>query len=123
MRAYVLCDSDERAADLNTRLWAEDPASFLPHGLASEKGAAGQPVLLGTDDISPPNHANLLILTGGMDCANDNAFEMVCVMLDGADSDAIKSSRSIWKRAIDAGHQASYWEQNASGAWAEKASG
>lgn len=123
MRAYVLCDSVERANDLNTRLWTDPAGSFLPHGMASEQGAELQPVLLGTADSKPQNDANLLILTGGLDTANDNAYELVCVMLDGNDDDALKSSRTIWKRVKDLGAKASYWIQNDAGAWQEKASG
>lgn len=123
MRAYILCDSDERAADLNTRLWSDDPGSFLPHGMASEQGAEQQPILLGTSDVAPSNKANLLILTSGLDSANDNAFDLICVMLDGADDTAMKSSRAIWKRVTDAGHKASYWQQNEKGGWQEKQTG
>lgn len=120
MRAFVLCDSDERAADLNTRLWAEDPGSFLPHGLAAEQGAELHPILLGTDESLPANKANLLILTGGLDTQHENQFELVCVMLDSSDDHAMKSSRTIWKRVTDSGQKASYWQQNEKGAWQEK---
>ncbi len=120
MRSYILCDSNERAADLNTRLWAEDPGSFLPHGLSAEQGAEEQPILIGFEDSQPPNKANLLILTGGLDTVNEAEFELICVMLDSADDNAMKSSRSIWKRVVDAGHKASYWLQNDKGGWQEK---
>jgi len=120
MRAHILCASQERMADLNMRLWTEDPNSFLPHGIVGEGEANHQPVLLSITNNMPANDAKLLILTDGADTAQPDLYDLICVMLDGGDEAALVAGRSIWTHAKAAGHVASYWVQGEKGGWIEK---
>lgn len=121
LRAYILCASAERMADINARLWTEDPASFLPHGTAAEGDAAAQPILLGTADAAPANGAKLLILTDSAQTAQTAQYDMVCVMLDGQDEQVLAAGRAMWAQAKSAGHALRYYTQTAAGGWEEKA--
>lgn len=120
MRANILCASAERMADLNNRLWTDDPNSFLPHGTAAEGEAAQQPILLSVEDKKPANDAQLLMLTDGADTVNPDLYELICVMLDGGDEAALSAGRAIWSRAKTASEKASYWVQTDRGGWEEK---
>jgi len=122
MRAHILCVSSERMTDLNTRLWTEDPNSFLPHGMAGEGDVANQPILLSiaAEDAPPANGAKLLILTDGADTVRADLYDLVCVMLDGGDAAALTVGRAQWTAAKTAGHQLSYWVQGEKGGWMEK---
>lgn len=121
MCAHILCGSTERLADLNTRLWTEDPNSFLPHGAAGEKDAAQQPVLLSISDAPPANGAKLLILCDSMATAQPDLYELICVMLDGGDEAALAAGRELWAKAKSADKTISYWVQRETGGWIQKA--
>ncbi len=123
MRAHILCASMERMRDLDARLWADDPGSFLPHGAAGGGDEARQPVLLSTADGLPANDAKLLILTDGADTGQPGLYDMVCVMLDGGDENALAAGRAQWAAAKGAGHKLSYWAQEPNGAWKQQAAG
>ena len=124
MRAHIICAAQERMLSLNARLWDEDPNSFLPHSLAQTEGGEGyeldQPILLSVADVTPANGAKLLILTDGADTTRAGAYDLICVMLDGADEAAMATSRGQWAAAKAAGHTLSYWIQNEKGGWEEK---
>jgi len=120
MRAHILCASAERMANLNTALWSEDPNSFLPHGAAGGGDDAEQPILLSMTDGAPVNGAKLLILTDCADTGRSAEYDLICVMLDGADEAALAASRAQWAAAKAAGHTLSYWVQNDKGGWAQK---
>src|SRR3546814_16043513 len=59
-RAVVLCGAQQRLEAVNLGLWIYDPASFLPHGAASDGNGARQPVFLTTAEGNP-NGASLLV--------------------------------------------------------------
>ena len=121
-KAVVKGGSEERIQQLNGDLWTYGRASFLPHGVKADGFADKQPVYLTTAD-ERPNNADVLFLVDGADAADVSAYARVCDLFDGNDEDAVQAARQRWKRAKDAGHTLTYWQQSETGGWVKKAEG
>ena len=117
-RIVVRAASAERIEHLNALLWTYDEASFLAHGSARDGNAAAQPIWL-TDRTENPNEASLLILIDGVEAEDAAAFQRIADMFDGNDEDAVAAARERWRRAKDAGHTLTYWQQTEAG-WQKK---
>ena len=121
-KAVVKGGSDERIAQLNGELWTFGRASFLPHGTKEDGFSDRQPVYLTTGD-ERPNNAELLFLVDGADADDVSAYTRICDLFDGNDEEAVSAARARWKRAKDAGHTLTYWQQSETGGWVKKAEG
>lgn len=119
-RIVVRCPNEGMAQQLNTHLWAYDPASFIPHGSEKDGHAEDQPVFLTSKDDNP-NKAGVLILLGGAEFEDVSDFSMICEMLDGRDEQAVADARARWKVYKDADHDVTYWQQSPQGGWDKKA--
>lgn len=117
-RIVVRAGSSERVEHLNVLLWTYDEASFLPHGSARDGNPAAQPIWL-TDRAENPNDAGMLVLVDGVDAADVASFARCCDMFDGNDEAAVATARDRWRRAKDAGHALTYWQQTEKG-WEKK---
>jgi DNA polymerase III subunit chi len=117
-RAVVMAGSEERVAALDTALWTYDDRSFLPHGTTRDGHAEDQPVWLTTSEENP-NGAKVLILTDGA-TADLASWTLVLEIFDGNSDDTVAGARSRWKAHKEAGHELTYWKQDAQGRW-EKA--
>src|SRR6516162_1590885 len=113
-RIVVRAGSEARARDLDALLWRYDEASFLPHGSARDGNPAAQPIWLTHVDENP-NGASMIILVDGIEMADLNSFGRCADVFDGNDADALEAARGRWRRAREAGHSLSYWQQTASG--------
>ena len=121
MRAHILCASPERLMDLEARLWTDDPNSFLPHGAGGGgMDDARQPILLSANDNPPANGAKLLILTDGVNTHTAAQYDLICVMLNGADEAALAAGRTQWATVKASGQSLSYWVQTNTGGWEQK---
>lgn len=118
-RAVVQAGSPERAAALDSALWTYRDDSFLPHGRAEEKDAARQPVIIAAGEVNP-NGANIRFVVDGAPVGDAAAFQRVVILFDGRDEGALAQAREQWKSAKSAGHDVTYWQQSASGAWEKK---
>lgn len=121
-KAVVKGGSEERIEALNGVLWSHGRASFLPHGTKADGFSDRQPVYLTTED-ERPNSADVLFLVDGADQADASAYTRVCDLFDGNDDTAVDAARQRWKRAKDAGHTLTYWQQTETGGWVKKAEG
>ena len=119
-RAVVQLGSQERLDAINDRLWTFDPGSFLPHGGAAEGHAADQPVWL-TLEAERPNDAQVLFLADGAESPKTAEFDLVAELFDGNDEAAVKAARGRWKAYKESGHSVTYWQQDDSGRWQQKA--
>lgn len=117
-RAMVLSGSPERLEVLDTALWAA--AEWLPHGTPATGDAALQPIWLTTEDTAPPNDAAHLFLVEGAESAYLDRFQRGFDLFDGNDEDALQAARVRWRRAKEAGHALTYWQQGEKG-WERKA--
>ncbi len=119
-RAVVMASSEDRVESLNAILWSQDPGGWLPHGSAADGFAEHQPVWL-TAALENPNRADFLFLTDGAAVEDLSGYERCFDLFDGNDDTAVQAARGRWKSLTAAGHALTYWQQNVSGAWEEKA--
>jgi DNA polymerase-3 subunit chi len=119
-RAVVQLGSKERLEAVNDWLWTFDKSSFLPHGSAVEGHPGEQSVWL-TLEEERPNGAEVLFLADGATSAKTAEFELVAELFDGNDQEAVTAARQRWKGYKEAGHAVTYWQQDESGRWQQKA--
>ena len=119
-RAVVQLGSKERLEAVNDWLWTFEKSSFLPHGSAVEGHPGEQSVWL-TLEEERPNGAEVLFLADGATSAKTAEFELVAELFDGNDQEAVTAARQRWKGYKEAGHAVTYWQQDESGRWQQKA--
>jgi DNA polymerase-3 subunit chi len=117
-RIVVRAASPERVEQLSSALWTYDEAAFLPHGSARDGNAAMQPIWL-THSSENPNGASMLVLVDGAEAEDIGSYTRCADLFDGNDSGAVEAARSRWRRAREAGHMLTYWQQTTSG-WERK---
>jgi DNA polymerase-3 subunit chi len=117
-RIVVRAGSPERVEHLATILWTYDEASFLPHGSERDGNAAFQPIWL-THRAENPNTATMLVLTDGVEADDAAQFARCADLFDGNDPQAVAAARQRWRKARDAGHALTYWQQTSAG-WERK---
>lgn len=120
-RAVVQVTTEERMAALDDHLWTFTDESFLPHGTDREAHSADQPVLI-TLSGANPNGAAIRFLAEGADLPPDlSAYRRVAILFDGNDLQALAIARDQWRAVKEAGHDATYWQQDERGRWQRKA--
>jgi len=120
-RVVLQTVTDERLSALDDHLWVYSDESFLPHGTDREPHAADQPVVL-TTSAGNVNGATIRFLVEGADLPEDLApYERLVILFDGNDVNALARARDQWRAVKDAGHAATYWQQDAQGRWQRKA--
>jgi DNA polymerase-3 subunit chi len=117
-RIVVRTASSERVEHLNSTLWTYEEAAFLPHGSARDGNPAMQPIWL-THREENPNGASMLVLVDGLEAEDLQSFARCADMFDGNDGGAVEAARARWRRAREAGHVLTYWQQTPSG-WERK---
>ena len=110
----VRAGSAERVARLDAILWTYDEASFLAHGSARDGNPAAQPIWL-TERQENPNRATMLVLVDGSEAGDLSSFARCADLFDGDDPTAVEAARLRWRRAREAGHELTYWQQTAAG--------
>ncbi len=118
-RIVLRAASPERVEHLNTMLWTYEEGGFLPHGSARDGSPGMQPIWL-THREENPNGASMIVLVDGLEARDLEAFTRCADLFDGNDAAAVEAARDRWRRARDAGHQLTYWQQTASG-WEQRA--
>ena len=113
-RIVVRAASPERVEHLSTTLWSYEEASFLPHGSVRDGNAATQPVWL-THRGENPNGASLLVVVDGVEAEDIGSYARCADLFDGNDPGAVEAARGRWRRAREAGHALTYWQQTVSG--------
>jgi DNA polymerase III subunit chi len=119
-RAVVRAGSEARVEALSARLWTYNDRSFLPHGTVKDGRAERQPVWLTVADEAP-NGAEVLFLTDGATSERIADFGLCAILFDGGDEEALIQARAQWKVLKEAGHEVTYWQQDESGRWGQKA--
>jgi DNA polymerase-3 subunit chi len=120
-RAVVQAASEERLSALDDHLWTFRDDSFLPHGTDREPHAADQPVVL-TTGTANPNGASVRFLVEGAEIPDDAAsYARLVILFDGTDPHALALARDQWRAVKEAGHDATYWQQDERGRWERKA--
>ena len=125
-RAIVRVDSPERMNALDLHLWTYSEQSFLAHGTPETGFASRQPVYLTTGDENP-NGAKVLFLAGTVvpsqwPAAKFAGIDRIVVLFDGLNPELRNAAYISWRTAVDAGHRAAFWKQNAAGKWEQEKS-
>ncbi len=119
-RVVVQTDSDDRAEALSAMLWTWRDDAFLPHGTKADGNAHLQPVWLTAGDDNP-NSATVRFFVDGATVGALDGLTRAVVIFDAGDEAAMARAREDWKRFKAAGHAVSYWQQDESGRWLDKA--
>jgi DNA polymerase III subunit chi len=119
-RAVIQTESEERAEAISAVLWTFSEEGFLPHGTARDGHGPHQPVWI-TPAEDNPNGASVRFFVGGAAPLSYDGLDRAVLLFDGQDSDAVEQARGLWKTAKAAGHAVSYWQQDESGRWSDKA--
>ena len=119
-RCVVQATSAERLQALDAHLWTFRDDSFLPHGTAQDPQPEDQPVYLTTGPENP-NGAAVRFLIEGAEIENFASHERVFFVFDDSDEAAIEKAREAWKAVKAAGHDVTYWKQDAAGRWQKMA--
>jgi DNA polymerase-3 subunit chi len=115
-RVIVETVDDLRVKALDDLLWTYDPESFLPHGVAQDRNAASQPVLV-TRDRDNPNAADLRIFVEGAEVDLGANYARVILLFDGANDLELEAARRQWARLKSEGAVLTYWRQADTGRW------
>jgi DNA polymerase-3 subunit chi len=118
-RIVVRAGSPERVEHLDTMLWTYEEGGFLPHGSVRDGNPTMQPIWL-THLYENPNGASMIVLVDGSEAANLQLFSRCADLFDGNEPSAVEAARGRWRRAREAGHSLTYWQQAAS-SWERRA--
>jgi len=115
-RVAVQSGRPERVKELGEYLWTYREDSFLPHGVSGDEYAAMQPVWL-TDNDETPNAATVRFLIDGADLAQASGLDRAVFLFNGNNEQEKAQARQSYKRALDEGHDVTYWRQSTQGKW------
>lgn len=119
-RVVVKAGSEERSEALAAHLWTFDDESFLPHGTKNDVHPEQQPIWLTALDDNP-NGANVRFFVDGAAIGEVDGLTRAVVIFDGNDPQAVEQARTDWKRLKAGGNEVSYWQQDESGRWQNRA--
>lgn len=119
-RCVVQARSDERVEALDQQLWTWRDDAFLAHGTDREGDVAEQPILLTTSEAND-NGAKVRFFVEGASAQNLDGYERAIHIFDGNDPESVDAAREQWKVAQAAGHSVTYWQQDETGRWQQKA--
>jgi len=92
---------------------------WLPHGSASDGDPDLQPIWL-SPAAEPVNGARYLFLIDAAETDRIGDYDRAFDLFDGNNPEAVAAARTRWRKAKDAGHTLSYWQQTESN-WVKKA--
>jgi len=120
-RVVVQASSEERVEALDAHLWTCRDDSFLPHGTWRDAEAARQPIVLTLNEDNP-NDATVRFLIEGAAVPRDaSAYQLVVLIFDGDDPEAVDTARARWREAKSAGFEVTYWQADDGGGWQRQA--
>jgi DNA polymerase III subunit chi len=115
-RAVLLMSSEAMLKTVSDALWANDPASFLPHGSARDGHASDQPIYLALTDENP-NGADILCVLDGSSPASLTTYSKVLDVFDGTNDQETAAARTRWASYKAAGYTLQYIKQQPNGGW------
>ncbi len=115
-RVVLIAGAQPSLKTMSDALWTNDPASFIPHGLAREAHAESQPILLTTTDENP-NGADILCVLDGVSPISLPEYKKVLDVFDGSDETQVEAARTRWSAYKARGHALQYVKQQPGGGW------
>ena len=119
-RTVVQASTPERVEALSTLLWTHDDEGFLPHGTTSDGLGEMQPIWL-TDGDDAPNGATVRFFVDGASPAGVEGLSRAVIIFDGGDETAVQAARQSWTNFHSQGCEVTYWQQDESGRWQNRA--
>jgi len=112
-RMLVVSADEAQLARIGDALWSRLPESFLAHGMAGEKHAERQPILLSAT-TEPVNGAQFLAIADGQ--WREGEFERTFYLFDEA---TLQGARDCWRMlGTREGIERKFWKQEGS-KWVE----
>jgi DNA polymerase-3 subunit chi len=112
-RMLVVSADEAQLARIGDALWSRLPESFLAHGMAGEKHAERQPILLSAT-TEPVNGAQFLAIADGL--WREGEFERTFYLFDEA---TLQGARDCWRMLGSRdGVERKFWKQQG-GKWVE----
>ena len=121
-RVVVQTADDSGLKPIDDLLWTYAPERFLAHGLARDKDAERQPIVL-TSGGGNPNGAALRLYVDGAAIDLDPAsssYARAILIFDGRVEDEVAAARRQWSRLKGLGFTLAYWQQSDEGGWDRK---
>jgi len=115
-RAVLLMNSDTMLKTMSDALWANEPASFLPHGSARDGHASEQPIYLTLTDENP-NGADILCVLDGSIPASISSYSKLLDVFDGSNDADVARARERWASYKTNGYALQYIKQQPGGGW------
>lgn len=119
-RTVVQVGSPERVEALSTLLWTHDDEGFLPHGTKADGFGELQPIWL-TDGDDTPNGGTVRFFVDGGSPSGVEGLSRAVIIFDGGDDAAVQAARQSWTDFRGQGCEVSYWQQDESGRWQNRA--
>jgi DNA polymerase-3 subunit chi len=119
LRVAVYADTPEKVDFLNTYLWTYSSGAFLPHGTAKEGMAEHQPIWI-SSTYENLNRAAVFVALDPFELTAFGEFQRCLDIFNGHDPHAVMLAHSRLKAYKEAGHDLSYWQQEAQGGWVKK---
>jgi DNA polymerase-3 subunit chi len=119
-RACVQFGTQERLELFDALLWTWRDESFLPHSAVRDGKETRHPIFL-TGEADNPNNAVVRFRVDGVEPPSLEPYTRGIYIFDGHDAEAVAQARERWKLEKAAGHEITYWQQNARGGWERKA--
>ena len=112
-RMLVVSADEAQLARIGDALWTRLPESFLAHGMAGDKDAARQPILLSTA-TEPANGAKFLAIADGV--WREGPFARTFYLFDEV---TLQAARDCWRMLGEReGIERKFWKQQ-DGKWVE----
>ena len=117
-RLLVVAGPAMQRQAIDAALWAHQPASFLPHGMAGSPDEAIEPILIaGTLEGPAVNGARHVALADGEWREEALGFDRAFLLFDNS---RIDDARATWRALGTAeGVERHFWKQDERGRWSE----
>lgn len=115
-KAVMKLGNENALRHMSEALWANDPASFIPHGSAKDGQASAQPIYLTLTDENP-NTADILCILDGSAPPSLVEYAKVLDVFDGNNEHDVKRARERWTQHKNACHTLQYIKQQPGGGW------
>ena len=119
----VLIQCPRPAAEaMDDALWAEEPESWIPHGMDEAAGAEHSVAWIVSAGESNPIDAEFLFLLHGAERSDLNSFERVFNIFDGRSEAQVQQARGQWQSWRESGDvKMRYFAQDDEGKWEQRA--
>jgi DNA polymerase III subunit chi len=118
-KAAVQCGTEAWRDAFDEKLWAFSETSFIGHSTDEDARASDQPVVVMTG-LGNPNDASVRFIVDGAVPPDLSGYQRAILMFDGHDEVQKQDARDSWKKFKTAGHDVTYWQQNADRKWEKK---